>query len=388
MKLLYVTVAVPPVKGGSVIITENLVKQFSANEMVVLGANHIFSFRRRSEQKTNGIRYYYQPTELNINGRGDRFFLPLRYLFFPFLVWRICHVFKKEKCTYILANFPDIYYCYAALLASRILNVKFSSYFHNTYLENRPKGHMRFFAKHWQPQIFSRSQNIFVMSDGMKSHYQTCYPEHHNFVALPHSHNVSSPLTMDSTPRSLKPPYKLVLIGNFNESNIDATRRFVDAVKDDDNYKIFFYTSVPNFLLKMRGIDVEYITNKGYIDDNKLLAELQQYDVCILTHGFGGGYTEIEYRTIFPTRTIPFLLSGKPILVHSPPASFLNKFIKEYKCGSLVEVASEQKIRIALSDIVRNASMRAELVENALIASRQFEGKIIASKLKYHLNEA
>jgi len=384
MKILYVTVAVPPVKGGSVIITENLVQKFKADEMVVLGANHIFSSRKNSEVKSNGVRYYYQRTEVNIRGRGDRFFVPIRYLFFPFLVWRICRVYRKENCNYILSNFPDIYYCYAAYLASRLLKVRFSSYFHNTYLENRPKGHMHFFAKRWQPRIFSHSENIFVMSDGMKNYYEKVYSIQYKFVTLPHSHNKQRESLKQPLPE-LKSPYKLVFIGNFNESNIDATKRVVDAIKQDKNYQLFFYTPVPNFLLKLRGIDADHITNKGYIEDRYLVDELQKYDICILTHGFTGGYTDVEYKTIFPTRTIPFLLSGKVIMAHSPAFSFLNDFIKQHKCALLVENTSEDEIRTALEVITTDVSIRHELIMNAQAAAQQFEGKTIVAKLRQHI---
>lgn len=367
-------------------VTENLAKQFNSHEMVVLGPNHIFSSRGRSEVRANGIRYYYQRTEVNINGRGDRFFVPIRYLLFPFLVWRICSVFRREKCTNILANFPDIYYCYAALLASRLLNAKFSSYFHNTYLENRPNGAMHFFAKRWQPKIFLKSENIFVMSDGMKNYYKKVYGNGFNFVVLPHAYDTSQLLT-GSRQTALKPPFKLAFIGNFNESNIDATRRVVNALKADEKCQLYFYTPVPNFLLKMRGIDVDRIIYKGYVDDEKFKSELQQCDVCILTHGFTGGYTDVEYKTIFPTRTIPFLLSGTPIFAHSPAGSFLSDFIKQNGCAYLVEEPSEEAIRTGLNEILTNERLRKELVKNAETASKHFEGKSVSSKLKLYLNK-
>jgi glycosyltransferase involved in cell wall biosynthesis len=179
----------------------------------------------------------------------------------------------------------------------------------------------------------------------------------------------------------LTSPYRLVFIGNFNQSNLEATVRVVNALKNDLRFEMYFYTAVPNFLLKIRGVDVDCIVNKGYISDNVLIDELKKYDVCMLTHGFTGGYTDVEYKTIFPTRTIPFLLSGKPVFAHSPAQSFLNEFIMKNECAMLVEEPSENLIKESLLSLVSDDALRTRLVNNAQRTATQFDGKNVVQKL-------
>jgi len=379
MRILYVTKAVKPNKGGSVSICENLIKYFTSDEMVVIGSRRLFSKKCLRQYSKVGVNFYYQFGEINFRGKGDRFLVPLRYMLFPFLVWRIIRVYQKERCDHILANFPDIFFCYAAYLAANILGSDYSTYFHNTYLENRPGGYRGYFAKKWQPKIFDRSRHIFVMSEGMKSFYKNHYSSKYNFVTLPHTYSYQ---IKDTAIKKISEPVKLVFIGNFNDSNIEATRRVIDALKIENRYEFYFYTHVPNILLKSRGLDVTVIKNMGFIDESKLIDEIRKYDISILTHGFTGSYSEVEYQTIFPTRTIPLLLAGIPLFVHSPDNSFLTQFIKFKECAELVKDADHNKIQTTVNDLVNNRSRQEQIVRNALQAAKAFDGQKIAANLK------
>ena len=62
------------------------------------------------------------------------------------------------------------------------------------------------------------------------------------------------------------------------------------------------------------------------ISRDEVLARLGQADVLFLPHGLTGSWAAEEYRTIFPTKTIEYLISGRPILAHTPPDRFLTRF--------------------------------------------------------------
>ena len=115
---------------------------------------------------------------------------------------------------------------------------------------------------------------------------------------------------------------------------------------------------------------------------------IQQYDICILTHGFTGGYGEVEYKTIFPTRTIPLLLSGKPILAHSPEGSFLNDFIQEHRCAHLVDRAEEEAIIEGLEKISGDLDYQQRLAAQAAETARMFYGPQVVADLKNHLKSS
>lgn len=379
MKILLVSWSTLPNKGGSSVIVENLAKNFSSSEMIVLGSRTAMPEPPppRSADKAQ-FKYFF--SELYFMGRGYRYFIWFRKWRFKPLIQKIKNIIKVENIDYVVGVYPNPFYCHAASIAARELNVPFSSYFHNTYVENvaivDPK------ATAIQQEIFDASEYIFVMSDGMKKFYEKKYNSY-KFKSLVHTFNAfPSETQLTGIPGADKSVYKLVAIGNFNESNLDATIRLVNAIKNNPKYKLSVYTHVPKLMLQQRGIDVQAIDYQGFVNPDEVHQVLQQYDIAVLTHGFTGGYGEIEYQTIFPTRTIPLLLSGKPIFAHSPPGSFLNDFIHKNKCAELVDVADEKAIINGLDKIANNAEYQKQLIIASKQTAEQFYGPNVVADFK------
>lgn len=385
MKILLVSWSSLPNKGGSSIIVENLAKNFSKEEMVVLGSRQ---FRQEPipTRSASGPVFHYFFSEMYFMGRGYRFFGWFRKWRFQPLVKKIKSLIASEKIEYVIGVYPNPDYCHAACLAAREMNIPFSSYFHNTYTENIAITDPN--AGAIQNEIFENSEQVFVMSKGMQKFYQEKYRSN-KFVPLVHTfYQYPQTKATKSIPGSDKKHYKLVAIGNFNESNIDATQRFIKAIKDHPKYSLSVYTHVPKLLLRQRGIDVDAIDHKGFISPDDIHEALQDYDICVLTHGFTGGYGEVEYKTIFPTRTIPFLLSGKPILAHSPPGSFLNDFIEENQCAELIDQASEAAILEGLERICNSTAYQEQLIEASKKTAKQFYGPQVVQQLQETLSQS
>jgi len=385
MKILIVSWSILPSKGGSSIIIENLAKNFSKDELVVFGGRKMFQ-KNDFPRNPDGPKFRYFFSELYLFGRGYRYFVWFRKLTFKPLINKIKKLIKEEGIEYIIGVYPNPFYCLASSIAAKEMGIPFSSYFHNTYTENKaitdPK------AESIQKQIFESSENIFVMSNGMKSFYQEKY-KGFKFVSLVHTFNkFPKETSLKGIPGEGKKQYNIVAIGNFNESNMDATLRLATAISKNPKYTLSLFTHVPKILLKKRGLDLESFEYEGFVSPDEVHQVLQQYDICVLTHGFTGGYGEIEYKTIFPTRTIPLLLSGKPILVHSPDGSFLNDFIKENHCAELVDAPSSAAIIEGLERIANDVEYQKELVKSARIAANQFYGPNVVNNLKSSLKTA
>lgn len=381
MKILFVSFSILPNRGAAAHVTESLANNFTKEEMAVVGEQ--LMFEGRIERSGNIPNYHYLRTNISYRGKGKRFFLAFRWMLFPIMLLRMNRILKKEQCDYVLGTFPDNYYLYAAYLIAKWNRIGLSTYFHNTYLENRPEGTIHgWFARKIQPRIFDYSDYVFVMSEGMQGYYEERYPGIDKFVPLIHTFEDfperEYPVDFD-TP---KERYDFLLMGNFNESNVEATSRLVDALKTNPRINIKMFTHVEKPLLRMRGIDADAIDYRGYVAEEDFFKEVMDNDVCVLTHGFTGGYSQAEYETIFPTRTIPFLISGLPILAHSPSHAFLTRFLKKYDCAEVVDEADGAAVAAAAERLLNNPERRKELARNARKAAEMFYGPNVAQFLK------
>ena len=377
MKLLLVSWAVAPMSGGSAVIVENLAKNFTRDEMIVLGSARMIR-RKPIRRSSQDPKFFYFRSELDFFGRGYRFFIWFRRLRFQPLIERIKNLIVEEDVTHVMGVYPNPFYCLAASRAARQLNVPFYSYFHNTYSDNAAITDAH--ASGVQQEIFENSRIIFVMSAGMQQFYEQKYAGH-TFSPLVHTFNQWPNKSADDG-RPNTDVCRLVAIGNFNESNLDATRRFIRAIENHPEYELHIYTHVPKWLLKRRGIHLDRVRYHHAVSPDQVHTELQKYDICILTHGFAGGYGEIEYQTIFPTRSIPFLLSGKPILVHAPKDSFLSTFVRDHGCGILVDQKDETAILRGLESLRNDELIRDQVVLAARKTASQFYGPEVADGLR------
>lgn len=361
---------------------ENLARHFSRDELVVLGGRDWI--KPKLERRADQAHFIYSFTEFHLFGRGHRFFDGLRKWRFEPLVGHIETVIREEQIDYVIGVYPDAFYCSAACRAAKKSGVPFSSYFHNTFVENAaikdPK------AAELQAEIFHQSEFVFVMSEGMQQFYQEKY-QLPRVVPLVHTFNEYPAAANEKLPGAGRHQYRLVAIGNFNESNMEATIRLAKAVGADPRFSLSLFTRVPKLLLQKRGLDMRNVEHKGFVGFDQVHSALQDYDIAVLTHGFSGGYGDIEYRTIFPTRTIPLLLSGKPILVHAPANSFLSDFVRDRQCAELVDQPNEQAIINGLERMIGSQSYQQELVTAARRAARQFYGPEVVRQLKEKLHE-
>lgn len=338
------------------------------------GTNSLFL----KSKEIDGKKYHYFLTELHWRGHGHRYFSLFRWMLFPVFLIQLIILIKKEKPNCVLAVFPDGYYILASWIISRLLKLKMFTYFHNTYTENR-YGFSKWFATKIQSLVFRDSILIFTMSEGMNDYYKEHYPEFSlKFKVLPHTFDKYPEQQLDESAIHRKAPYRLVMMGSFNDSNIESTIRLLNLIsKYPSEYQVEMYTPTHKQILKFKwGLDLDAlgVHYKGYVREEQLNEAISNCDVCLLTHGFSGGYTADEYKTIFPTRMIPLMLSGRPMLVHSPEGSFLNAFIKKYDCAELVSATSDSDLLNALKKVTTDKQRIQTLIANAKKASSNFYG--------------
>ena len=379
-RVLFVSWGLPPSVTGSSVIAENLSHQFNPAEMVLAGQawSGVDSYRR----DPNLPRIQLLDKEWTWPKRGRRYVHWARWLTLPRIASRLARIARDERCEAIIGVFPSEFYLYAAFLAAKRLKLPLYPYFHNTYRESRT-GIAQRFAEWLEPRVFRSARAVFVMSEGMQTHYQPLYP---GVRFEPLVHSFSEPLPDFAPAPEPGSPVRLAFMGNLNESNVDATRRLADLVNQRDDCLMTTYSGTPDWFFAKVGASGPRITHTR-VAYEQVTSALQSHDILLLPHGFQGATSQLEYDTIFPTRTISYLISNRPILAHAPPDCFLTRWLRKHDCAEIVDVRDTAQVAAALDRLRNDSRRREQLVRNALQAARQFHGPVVAARLRQVMAE-
>jgi glycosyltransferase involved in cell wall biosynthesis len=370
-KILYLSWSVPPDTSGSAIIGLNLAKQFTPEEMLVAGE---WPFSKPPvEWNSTWPKLYYVQSVWPVVGRGLRWW---RMLQFPWVLASCLWIVWRHRIDRIVAVYPKTQFLFAGYLAARLTGCRLFAYLHNTY--DAQTGIARRFASWVHQRVFLHAQHVFVMSQGMSDLFRERFP---GVRQTPLVHSFNEPLPkFEELPR-VGSPMRLVFSGNL-VSCADAASRLVEAIARSPDTSLSILSGDDqvrlNQLLRIRpGTTCETLSR------DKIPGRLRQADVVLLPHSFV--YPERakdDFLTIFPTKTIEYLISGRPILAHCPADTFLTKFLLENQCALVVDQPEVGALCEAIERLRTDEALRSRLVGNALQAARQFQAVQVAAEFR------
>lgn len=376
-KTLMVTWSFPPVLLGSSQIAAGLARQFSFDEMVIAAEGWPGLDRNRWDDKGKSkpeVYFIHEQWPWKLK-RTVRLFL------IPIVLWRLNRVFKQSRAKQILAMFPCEYYLFLSWLISRWYGVPLYSYFHNTYLENR-RGIKKIFAKWFEPKVFRDSKVVFVMSEGMEKILSQSNP---GVRFLPLVHTFDQLPTPPPKIPLIDSSFRLAFMGSLNSSNEDSFSRITSVLNHFPECSFTTYSENAASYFTSQRIQRQSI-NHTKVAFDEVVDAMRKHDLLFLPHGFHGGLNEIEYQTIFPTRTIPYLLSGIPIVAHSPPNAFLTQWLRKHDCAEVVDVPDERALIKCFENLISNPRRCQELSVNAWRTAQMFYGPEVIRDLKKQLS--
>lgn len=374
-RVLYVSRSCPPGVSGSAHVLKEFLRVDEEKLLSVVGSREILSFDKSSTEHIVRLK-----TEISFFGRGARFFSWVRILLLPAAARRIARLAESQNVSRILCVFPDSFYCTASLFAAIKTGKPLHYYFHNTYAANRT-GLVRYLAKYIEARMLAKAEKIYFISDALQAYFISLYPNYSDKLHVLH-HPVDVVDSASLAPRGfLGSTIKALLMGNLNESNVDAANRMIRALGGRSDLVIRVCTPVPRALLIARGMNVSKIDYLGYVPESEMQGLLEETDLFLLPHGLHGKYSKHEYDTIFPTRSAYYMCHARPILAHCPKDSGLNKFLEVHECALIVNEANEQKIVESFEKLKGTPELQRKLAVNAKLASARFSPRLIFNKI-------
>ena len=361
--ILFVTTFYPPNNTGASVVMSNLIKELDQETVygVVTCAN---SYKDKDE---------------TINGKIVHKLFNFQYLFNP-RIWffvrrftlnsekkKVVKIIKKEKITHVIGVYPDLDFLEIARSASEVCGVKFYAYLHDTLVEGLSHKRYKNVAKVVQQKMFDTSHKIFVMSEGMKDLYKNKY----NVETIPLLHSFSEEVEEKKFNNNVEK--SIFWGGNIYSINKETVKRIHLACTDLD------------YILTLSAANTYDKLNKlGFVNNNiKILPFLSREDYITILKNQKALLLSIDWPnesavhkdelgTIFPTKTIEYLISGRPIIVHCPEEYFLAKFFKKHKCGIVLTDRNPQLIKEQIKAVFSDEKKLQEMVKNAYKASKQF----------------
>jgi len=371
-KILVVSWSVYPSPTGSAVIMDNIASTFSDAEMVLVGDGKDLP---PPDKGASYPKIYYMNPNPGFLKRVQKY---SRWMNSGKITRQIEAIAKSEKCTSILAVFPDEFYMNAAYKVSKKLNLPFYTWFHNTYLDNR-KGLLKMVAKRLQPRFFDHARTNFVMSDGMNDYYKKAYPKL-SFTTLTHGFEIPKVEYKAFTPN--KEIVRFLFSGSFNEACREATVRQLKTILKNPNHHVHLFTGTSIADFEAHGIGGSNVHHEGFVTLEELRQRFVEFDIMLLPHGFDGTRTDVEYDTMFPTRTIPILYSNRPILAHSPKGAFLTDFLRQHDCAEIVDEKDEDALDAAIQRLLNDEQRREHLIKNALKTAQIFDLNRVSKVLR------
>jgi glycosyltransferase involved in cell wall biosynthesis len=275
----------------------------------------------------------------------------------------------------------------AAFLAARQMQLPFYAYMHDLWLENtRPGSPLAHFAAAWEPVILRHATRVLCTTQAMQQHYA----QHYGLQTSLLPHTIAEPelLQMPSAIRPARMSQPTVLfVGAVSRSmNLDALK-VVAAASEllPQGYALLYCTAAEPATVSQWGIhssrlrityvsraEVQRLQSAAHI----LLAPLSHKNCSIA-----------EVRTVFSTKLLEYLVSGRPIIVFAPEDSYQARSARKKGWGYVVTEDAPAALADAIRRLMTDERLAAHLVQNALREARRRSAKLYAAQLQQWVAE-
>jgi glycosyltransferase involved in cell wall biosynthesis len=277
----------------------------------------------------------------------------------PVVRLALARLARRLRPTVLYAHYPDGVFLTAATLVSEEHDIPLVVGFDILWEENARDALSRTFER----RAAARAHRRFAITE-MACEYLACK---HGvpFELMPHV--IVYPDSTEASPHSAV--RRVVHFGGnvYAEMNLDSMvrmRRALQRLADPPPFEIFGFTR--GSLLARNGLSGAGVV-AGKLPRTRLLERQRTSAALFLPEAFDSPRPEM-IRMNFPTKALEYALSGRPILVHAPPDSYLAVSARENGWAHVVDVADEG----ALADGVRRLLEDTNLSNSVVQAARRF----------------
>lgn len=289
-------------------------------------------------------------------------------------------ILRERPVGVIIACSGDIADIPAGFLAGQITGTPFIAYLFDDYVFQWTEFY-RFFAKFAAQLIFKRCAGIIGANEYICDEYKRRYGVQ--------SVVVRNPCAIDDLPVLPKNEsfqngrLRIMYTGSIYHANYDCFRNLIRAMNEITNQQVelHVYTAQSIEELNAQGLGSEKVYIHSHVPYNQILEEQHKADILFLPLAFESPISEV-IRTSAPGKMGEYLASGRPVLAHVPPDSFVAYYMKKYQCGIVADENSSVSLTEHILNLTRNEPLRYAVVKNAREQARlDFDPKLSRQSL-------
>src|SRR5262245_26820793 len=376
--LAVVSSSFPPQVSGSAILLNNLLSGFEGRKVVVAGFD---PYSKVDSSFANQYNTQSLCVPRLLPGVNTQLRLKFPRVAIRFLELEIGRILRHQRPDVVLAAYPYDTYLVAAFLAAKRLHMPFYAHMHDLWIENTKAGTpLGDFARKWESTILREATRVLCMTEAMQDHYQRKYGIRSDF--LPHTisqRDLLSAPTGILTSQTAKPT--VLFVGTVSPPmNLDALKILTAAAEHlPPEYEMIFCTPSSIASLRDMGISTKRLQIK-YLSRSEVQALQSRVNILIapLSHK---DCSADEVRTVFSTKLLEYLLSGRPIIVSGPENCY---HVRSARNGNWAYVVTEDNpvtLAKAIVEVIENDRLSSRLVQGALKEAKARNAKYFGEKL-------
>lgn len=367
----------PPDSGGTAILLFDLLQHFPLGAVVaVSGATY--------SAQESGLR-------LPISRRralvlGSRWLTPRVATRAPlaYARWvarKICASARREGAQVICAHYPNSVFAIGAYLASERLGLPLTVYFDILWEE---RGDNAALARRYEGVIVRRATRRFAITEYAVEHLERKHGV--RFTLMPHVRELAGALRYEER-KERGSPLVHFAGGIYPRMNQDALVRLGRVLEGADrDIWLEIYSATGAAELEAAGVPMRRV-RCGFVPRSELAGVQRASDVLYLPQAFRSPHPEM-IRCNFPTKALEYMAAGRPILVHSPPGSYLADVARQHGFGLVVDRDDDGALAEGLERLLADETLARRLVAGGFAFLRSREARAWSQRYYQALAQA
>lgn len=368
MKFALISNVLPPSESAHAAIIHRLLRNLDPETYCLLSSVDYTTGNHQNYTDRLPGRYYHLPPSFAFT-RGHRFGLrTLREktnLAIGVVIRSrtISRILKREMCDTVIVctggreilDFP------AAYLASRLTGARFYAYLLDQYSHMVSYVLGNSFLRHFESRVLKGADEVIVpnefLRDELRRRFNVEAVVIHNMCDLqPYERAAENEVQLNSD------GIRIVYTGGVGPLHYDAFRNLLTAIEllERNDVRLHLYTPQSRDSVEDEGLTGPHVVYHEHQPVVTMPAVHQRADILFLALAIDSPHPDIV-RTAMPGKMGEYLASGRPILVHAPPDSFVASYFRSHECGLVVDQNDPAQLAHAIDSLLNDATLRRRL---------------------------